>query len=683
VITDANGHQTTDCLDNAGRAIQVIDAKGQKASDGYTSDNNVQTYADAANPNSPTSFTYDPSTNNLTNAAEPTGANQTWGYQKVSGDPQFYPDTYTDAQGNAYSYGYSSSSNLTSVKNNSNGATWTATYNPNGTVASNKDANLNVTSYTYDSLGNLTKITYPAPLGAVNMTYDSLSRMLTRTDGRNQKTTYAYDALDRLTQLTYSDNSTIVYTYDNDGNTIQLQDNTGITTFTYDTMNRQTKKVLPGATTMIYGYDGVGNLTSLQDPGGTITYGYDAVNEVISLLEPNGSSTTFGYNGGYRRTSTAYPNTVSDSMTYDSSERLTQIKATKGTSTLNSFTYSYVSPVTGKDSDLRWSVTDVNNSKTSYNYDVLNRLTSASGSTAYTYGYDANGNLTNDNGVSQTFNAANELTASGSTTYNFDANGNETGNSAGLNLSYNPKNQTTAIGSLSMSYTGATQTERVTAGSTNFTYNVLGCGGASAGTNGNTAYTRDNKGQLTEERLPNGGSYTPYYYLFDGLGSVVGLTDGSGNLVNTYSYQPYGKLASSTGSVANPWLFASGYLDTQTGFYKFGMRYYDPSIARWTQEDSVAGRNMYLYASDNPVNRVDSSGAFDWTDLFSAALDCYIGATATFEVFGSALDYVGIAAAAFFAAPWLAVAVPVVGIVTGCVAGAVTGYYGYNILSGY
>ena len=638
VITDANGHQTTDCLDNAGRAIQVIDAKGQKASDGYTSDNNVQTYADAANPNSPTSFTYDPSTNNLTNAAEPTGANQTWGYQKVSGDPQFYPDTYTDAQGNAYSYGYSSSSNLTSVKNNSNGATWTATYNPNGTVASNKDANLNVTSYTYDSLGNLTKITYPAPLGAVNMTYDSLSRMLTRTDGKNQKTTYAYDALDRLTQITYSDNSTIVYTYDNDGNTTQLQDNTGITTFTYDTMNRQTKKVLPGATTMIYAYDGVGNLTSLQDPGGTVTYGYDAVNEVTSLLEPNGSSTTFGYNGGYRRTSTAYPNTVSESMTYDSSERLTQIKATKGTSTLNSFTYSYVSPVTGKDSDLRWSVTDVNNSKTSYNYDVLNRLTSASGSTSYTYGYDANGNLTNDNGVSQTFNAANELTASGSTTYNFDANGNETGNSAGLNLSYNPKNQTAAIGSLSMAYTGATQTERVTAGSTNFTYNVLGCGGASTGSSGNTVYTRDNRGQLTEERLPNGASYVPYYYLFDGLGSIVGLTDGSGNVVNTYAYQPYGKLAGSTGSVANPWLFAGGYLDSQTGLYKNGMRYYDPSVGRWTQEDPKPSGNLYAYVADNPPNRVDRTGADDTSDsVYAFVYGCWAMSFAMLSETGEAL----------------------------------------------
>jgi RHS repeat-associated protein len=627
VVTDANGHQTTDCLDNQGRAIQTIDGKGNKQASSYTSDNNVLTYADGANPNSPTAFTYDPTTSNLTNAAAPTGANQTWGYKDClhdpltcNTDPTFYPDTYTDAQGNAYTYGYTSSSNVNSVKNNSNGATWSATYNPNGTVASNKDANLNVTSYTYDGVGNLTTITYPSPLGAANMTYDSLSRMLTRTDGKGQQTTYAYDVLDRLTQITYSDGSTIVYGHDNDGNPTQLQDNTGITTFTYDTMNRQTTKVLPGATTMTYAFDGVGNLTSLQEPGGTVTYGYDAVNEVTSLREPNGSTTTFGYNAGYRRTSTAYPNGVSEAMTYDSAERLTQIKATKGASTLNSFSYCYnrinpCSPITTDDTDLRWSVTDVNNVTTSYNYDALNQLRSASNPNAtYAYSYDPNGNRCRDDASGCTnptysYNAANELTSHSGTTYSYDANGNETGNSAGLSLSYNPKNQTTAISGLSMTYTGATQTERVTAGSTNFTYNVLGCGGASTGISGSTAYTRDNKGQLTEERLPNGSTYTPYYYLFDGLGSVVGLTDSAGTVQNTYTYGPYGEKGTWSEPIFNPWHFAGGYFDASTGLYKFGMRYYDPSVGRWTQQDSVPGPNSYLYAGDSPVNAVDPTGA--------------------------------------------------------------------------
>jgi len=78
------------------------------------------------------------------------------------------------------------------------------------------------------------------------------------------------------------------------------------------------------------------------------------------------------------------PNGVAEGMTYDSSERLTQIKATKGASTLNSFTYCYnrvnpCSSLASADTDQRWSVTDVNGAKTNYSYDVLNRLTSTSG----------------------------------------------------------------------------------------------------------------------------------------------------------------------------------------------------------------------------------------------------------------------------------------------------------------
>ena len=83
------------------------------------------------------------------------------------------------------------------------------------------------------------------------------------------------------------------------------------------------------------------------------------------------------------------------------------------------------------------------------------------------------------------------------------------------------------------------------------------------------------------ERLAGG----TYYYLFDGLGSVVALTDATGKLVNRYAYDPYGNpIASGTsGSVADPWRFAGGYLDAATGLYKFGTRYYEPATGRWTQ----------------------------------------------------------------------------------------------------
>ncbi|CCF85157.1 RHS repeat-associated core domain-containing protein [Nitrolancea hollandica] len=217
----------------------------------------------------------------------------------------------------------------------------------------------------------------------------------------------------------------------------------------------------------------------------------------------------------------------------------------------------------------------------------------------------------------------------------YDANGNLTGNSAGLSLSYNALNQTASITppggtAIGMSYAGDSQVERVAAGSQSFTNSALGLSLA-ADTSGTTAYVRDNQGKLTEQRTPGGN----YYYLFDGLGSVVALTDSSGAVVNTYSYDPYGNTKSSTGSVANPWRFGGSYgayHDADTGLYKIGHRYYDPGLARWAQQDPIvagstilfgnnlpskattgcAGNpmslNRYAYADLNPINSTDPTG---------------------------------------------------------------------------
>ncbi len=56
-------------------------------------------------------------------------------------------------------------------------------------------------------------------------------------------------------------------------------------------------------------------------------------------------------------------------------------------------------------------------------------------------------------------------------------------------------------------------------------------------------------------------------------------------------------------------------MESSTGLVKFGTRYYNPQLGRWTQQDPVAGSlgnpdslNRYLYAKDDPVNMVDPSG---------------------------------------------------------------------------
>jgi RHS repeat-associated protein len=692
-VTDSNNNQTAYCMDSTGRVVQVTDAAGHKTSTSYGPDSNVATFTRAGG--GITTNSYDPTGENLTSSALPTGATGQLAYLD-SAHPH-YPTQMTDPQGNFFNYGYDSKGNVCAKSEGTVAGELNCTspagqnplnftHNSNGTIASAKDAKGNVTSYDYDSKGNLTTTTPPAPLGATVITYDPLSRPLTVTDGKNQKTTFTYDALDRITKLTYQDGSSVSYTYDADGNLTKQVDASGTTTDTYDPLNRPIKETQPGSIVLTYSWDGEGNLLSYSDPSGTVSYHYNTINQVDYLTEPNGNQTTFSYDPDGNRTSVAYPNGVTQHSSFDSSDRLIEIYVTPpgGGTRLTDLFYSYLTGA--NDTALRQSVTDqLANAKTTYHYDSADRLTEAkatSGGTLlseYQYAYDQTGNRCAQNigspigsfgcsssgsGVTTyTYNNANELTGANSTTYSFDGNGNETGNSAGLSLAYNAKDQTTSITApeqeqVNFSYRGAGQADRTSAGPLTFINSLLGVS-SQTDSSGTAAFTRDPQGNLLEKRGPQGNAY----YLFDGLGSVIGLTDANGNLIDgfTYKYSPYGEPLNTPpeGYPGNPWTYAgnsNAYYDHETGHYKIGQRYYDPATGRWTQTDLVSdpidphGWNQYDYTGDDPINHVDPSGmcwtgfcwashALDWAakhineiDYAAAAAFCLEGAGLGFEL---------------------------------------------------
>jgi len=614
LVTDSNGHTTEHDFDLLGRVTKLVDPLGNVSTYSYTSDSHV---SQGNNGVGTTQYAFD-SFNNLTQLTEPASTSSSWAY--TSGAFPYYPTSYTDTQANTSSYGYGTNGNLTTVTD-ALGHVTTYAYNANGTMASVTDARGNVTSYSYDAKGNLTGITYPAPLGAASFTYDTLSRVKTGTDGKGQTTRYAYDALDRLTTVTYSDHTSVSFTYDADGNVTAMTDGTGTTTYAYDALNRATSKTLPSGQVISYAYDGEGNLTSKTDNGGTTNYAYDAANELTSLTFGGSSTLTFGYDAAHRRIRTSYPNGVVVSTTRDSSGKPTSIAAKKGSTTLQSRAYGY-------SEDLIHSATDEVGNITVYGYDGLNRLTSAivdgPNPASYSYVYDPVGNLTSKtiNGVNTTYsyNAANELTSGGGLTYTNDADGNLTARSDGLALLYNSGSFTTSITSpggaaISMTYTGLDQTQRTQAGSTSFVYDQQGLSQRTAG--GSTTYeVRDDSGALLAERMPSGN----YYVISDILSSTIGLTNSQGTLVSTWTYDPWGQLVSSTGTITTPLLFVSAYFDQATGLYKAGARDYDPSVGRWIQPDGGgAGRSCvpplsadsrFLYVTDDPVNRTDPSGQF-------------------------------------------------------------------------
>lgn len=186
-------------------------------------------------------------------------------------------------------------------------------------------------------------------------------------------------------------------------------------------------------------------------------------------------------------------------------------------------------------------------------YDTQNRVTAVDVLNSskievqkWTYGYDPNANRTSYTqmspalSTSYTYTGGNEIQTekqgSNTITFSFDGNGNLTGQTGGQSLAYNGKEQTTSIGSNSYTYSGPTQQDRVKINGATLDYSGLSVS-QQTDSSGTTYFTRCSCGLLNNERIPNGSRY---YYLFDGLGSIVGMTSGSGSKVNSYDYDAYG-----------------------------------------------------------------------------------------------------------------------------------------------
>ena len=122
---------------------------------------------------------------------------------------------------------------------------------------------------------------------------------------------------------------------------------------------------------------------------------------------------------------------------------------------------------------------------------------------------------------------------------------------------------------------------------------------------------------------------TLYYYVLNAQGDVVRIVNSSRSVVASYTYDPWGKIISSSGTLAdiNPLRYRGYYYDSETGFYYLQSRYYDPEIGRFINADSYASTdatgllstNMFAYCENDPVNKSDPSGEF-WNIVVGAAL---------------------------------------------------------------
>ena len=301
---------------------------------------------------------------------------------------------------------------------------------------------------------------------------------------------------------------------------------------------------------------------------------------------------TYDTNGN--RASLTYANGVTETYRYNKANWIISLENRNNSGLISSYTYTYYASGSQK------TKTTADGKVTSYVYDGLNRLVqeSETGALTQSYTYDANNRLLTEQ---KTQGLLTDLT-----TYTYDANGNllsktvlaGSGGAAGSTYVYNTLNQLVS----------ATENQRTAA----YAYNTQGIRTAKVTFSTRTNYLLDGA-NVVGERL--NGEYVSYlrganlilrtgedgtdFYLFNAHGDVTGLADSTGASTRAYDYDAFGVEKDPDPLDENPFRYCGEYFDRETETYYLRARYYDPTIGRFTQQDTHWTTANSIYG-DNP-----------------------------------------------------------------------------------
>ena len=427
-----------------------------------------------------------------------------------------------------------------------------------------------------------------------------------------------YDKEGRIKSRRWNGQSTdaVRYEYDDYGTLEKETDlvNGRIDKDQYDMTGRLIQSTTLEKNTGASGEPTVANTHTVQ----SLEIGYDSynrVNRLVQSLETAKTKTGFVYGDASKaqRPGLSYGLTVDgtqrQSLAYDAMARCTKETVTLpgGQKRENCFTYGTLRHLTDTDSLPEGAVSTVQTQDLfTYHTDGWkDQLLSWNGKS---YAYDAGGNPTVLRGMALTWGEGRRLkriaATAGEVTFAYDSDGKRVKKTSGNTETKYYYNGSTLSG-LVRTTTGNTGTTKTT-----------------------VQFVYDAEGKPFLLRL-NGK--TDYFYLYNGLGDVVGLVDSSNKVVVRYQYNSWGKVTSSedTSGVSlatlNPFCYRKYVYDPETGLYCLGSRYYDPEVGRFVNADDtdvifakpqeLYHKNLYVYCYNNPVVRRDIQGYF-WETLF-------------------------------------------------------------------
>jgi len=646
ITKDAQGNLTVKTFDLEGRIVSTKTPLGHISRFVYNAFGDV--VEKVAPDQTSTSYEYDRA-GRLVKVIDANNNTLHYGYDKANN--MIYS---VDAMGNISRYTYGAFGRKRSWTD-ALGKITTYRYDLVGNLILVTDRNGQKLEYTYNDRGMLTKRKVQGTDVEVGYVYDALGNLLEMTDGTGI-TVYSYDNYSRLVDVFEPEGRHLSYGYDVNGNRTHMVGVNGKTTrYTYDALSRLSQVIYDGAMTR-YDYDVLGNRTSVLLPNGVMTlytFNQDSRITQVDHINSHGgkiSSYMYTYDANGRETSKTdeYGKTM---YRYDQLGRLKEVSApgyvnvygydANGNRTQQVSTYLNLQASgyqSGEEEEVFYR-----KEVTYYTYDRSNRMIKT---------------------LVKMYNDINAELMQKTTGYLYDDNGNETAqfttfvkpHTLGLNQQMNSNvegKQDTDIliqrrvshydgfnrlvrmedtrggerQKMTYIYNGADQrvkkivlsNKRAEMITTRFTYDGDYLIHEASTSGQEISYVRGLTYLLKNETIE---SEVRSYYLQDEHGNVTYMVNESGEVVNAYDYDAFGKaiFTLETGA-SNAIRYTSEYQDVESGLYYLRARYYNPEIGRFTSEDSYrASRenpfrlNLYTYCHNDPINFVDPSGHWEIGD---------------------------------------------------------------------